>query len=105
MYKRKKKTTCSKCKGELEPERKKAHQTYCRNCHNEYMRLNRPKHSELPEEQKKRRNCKSYLRVYLKRGKIKIGFCNCGNIGTQAIHEDYSKPLIVKWVCKNCKPV
>ncbi len=91
---------CSKCDNPLE-ENRIGKQRYCRDCQAASMRLNRPKHSELSVEQKLKANARSYLNVYLKRGKIKKQpCCVCGHVKTEAHHEDYSKPLIVKWYCR-----
>ena len=39
----------------------------------------------------------------LKRGLVKKEKClKCGNKNSQAHHEDYSKPLKVKWLCAKC---
>lgn len=95
------KCKCSKCGHELESNRK-GKQRYCRSCHAENMRLTRPKHSELTELQRMRANARSYLHVYIKRGKIKKQPCLfCGNTEVEAHHHDYSKPLEVTWLCKD----
>lgn len=66
------------------------------------MRINRKKHGELTELQKKKANCRSKTHVYLKRGKIKKSNCViCGCNEVEAHHENYNKPLEVIWVCKN----
>lgn len=44
------------------------------------------------------------LNKALKSGKIKKSPCFCGNKKVQAHHEDYSKPLKVKWFCKKHHP-
>ena len=94
------KTTCSKCNNPLEPNRINK-QRYCKACHNDNMKANRPKHSELTEEQKLKANVRSYLNVYIKRGKIIKQPCVvCGNVNSEAHHEDYSKPLEVIWYCR-----
>jgi hypothetical protein len=52
-----------------------------------------------------KRNAREYLRRAVSRGAIiKPAFCqSCRKIATlQAHHEDYSKPLEVKWFCKPC---
>lgn len=91
---------CSKC-GNIKEENRRKKQGYCLSCHNEYMRANRPKHNELDEIAKKKANCRSYFNVYLRRGKIKKQPCEvCGSDNSQAHHEDYSKPLEVKWLCR-----
>jgi len=58
---------------------------------------------ELNEEQRKKARCRSYARVYLMRGKIKRGPCEeCGDANSQMHHEDYDKPLKIKWLCRPC---
>lgn len=94
------KSTCSKCGILIEPNRLGKY-AYCLSCHNKFMRDTRPKHSELTSEKKMKANCRSYLNVYLGRGKIKkLPCCVCGDINSQAHHEDYSKPLDVIWYCR-----
>lgn len=66
------------------------------------MRTNRKRHSELSEEQRLKANARSYLNVYLKRGLIEKGTCKCGSKETEAHHEDYTKPLEVIWMCREC---
>ncbi len=96
------KKTCSKCNVELEDNRKGKY-GYCKSCHNEQMRINRPKHSELSEIQRLKANCRSYLNVYLRRGKITKQPCvSCGNTLVEAHHNDYTKPLEVIWYCREC---
>ena len=66
------------------------------------MRNNRPKHSELPEQARKKANARSYLHVYVKRGKVQKGQCEvCGCERAEAHHEDYTKPLEVHWLCRD----
>jgi hypothetical protein len=94
------KKECSKCNKPLE-ENRYGKCRYCLSCHNEHMRLTRPKHSQLSPLQKMKANCRSYLNVYIKRGKIiKQPCCICGNPKAEAHHEDYSKPLDVIWYCR-----
>ena len=94
------KKTCSKCGHELE-ESRKGKQRYCRACHAQNMRLNRPKHSDLTDEERKKANARSYLNVYIRRGKVKKLPCLfCGSENSQAHHYDYSKPLDVTWLCR-----
>jgi len=96
------KTTCSKCHNQLEANRLGKYR-YCLSCHNEYMRQTRPKYHELSPEQRLKANCRSYLNQYIKRGKIiKPHHCSvagCTNTDIQAHHDDYTKPLDVKWLC------
>ena len=96
------KTTCGKCNNPIEVELL-GRQRYCRSCKSEHTRLNRKKHSELTEEQKLKSNARSYLHVYVKRGKvIKLPCEICGDPKSEAHHNDYSKPLDVIWFCRNC---
>lgn len=93
------KTTCSKCGNPKEESR--GIQRYCKSCHAAYMREKRPKHSELKPEAKKKANCRSYAKEYLKRGFIKRSHCVvCGSHKSQMHHEDYNKPLEVIWYCR-----
>lgn len=90
--------TCSKCDNEARPG-----QRYCNPCHAEFMRANRPTYSELSPEQKKKDCARSYVGVYVRRGKITKEPCvKCGNEDSQAHHEDYNKPLDVIWLCREC---
>lgn len=46
-------------------------------------------------------NARSYLHVYVKRGKVKKGPCEvCGSLDVEPHHDDYSKPLQVHWLCR-----
>jgi len=43
------------------------------------------------------------LRNAIKRGDIQRGPCSeCGKPGAHGHHEDYSKPLVVTWLCHPC---
>ena len=100
LYRMGNKCNCSKCGSILEQNRI-GKQRYCKSCHAEFMRLNRPKHSELKEESRLKANARSYLNVYLKRGSIVKEPCAiCGDSHAEAHHEDYSKPLEVIWLCR-----
>jgi len=78
-------------------------QRYCLSCHNEHMRLTRPKHDELTVDQRKKANCRSYANVYKNRGKLIQLPCECcGKEESQMHHEDYDKPLQVQWLCREC---
>lgn len=72
---------------------------YCVRCSN----ARRASHSEIPTEARRRANARSYLNQYVRRGKITKGPCaECGNPEVEAHHADYSKPLDVTWLCRNC---
>lgn len=90
---------CSKCGNprDREPQR------YCKACHASYMRQYRPKHSDLPPEARMRANTRSYANSYLRRGMIERQPCfSCGSERSQMHHPDYSKPLEVVWLCREC---
>lgn len=90
---------CSKCGGDL-GDRYLVH-AYCAKCHAEYMRKNRPKHSQLSEDARKKANCRAYTHVLIKRGKLKKEPCKvCGSEKSESHHEDYSKPREVIWLCR-----
>jgi len=90
---------CSKC-GQ---PRDRIGQRYCRGCHAANMRATRPKCSELIGEAYKRQNARSYTRVYVSRGKIEKKPCEvCGDMFSQVHHEDYNKPLEIRWLCRPC---
>lgn len=91
------KNICAKCN--INPVRS-AGQRYCKSCHAEYMRLNRPKHSELNSEQKKKSLARSTLNVYIKRGVVVKQPCLICGKKAEAHHDDYNKPLEVKWYCR-----
>lgn len=75
-------------------------QRKCKVCHRQYMREWRKSHP-LTREQRIKDICRSYLNVYVKRGKIVRGICKvCGAKKVQAHHNDYTKPLYVEWFCK-----
>ena len=76
---------------------------YCKACHALYMRKWRPKYSELTPEQKLQSNCRAYANVAQRRGKLIKQPCEkCGSSSSQKHHEDYSRPLQVKWLCRPC---
>jgi hypothetical protein len=65
------------------------------------MRANRPKHAELKPEARKKANARAYLKEYVKRGYIKKSPCEvCGESKVDGHHDDYDKPLQVKWLCR-----
>lgn len=93
------KTTCSKCgqPNDRLPQR------YCRSCHAAYARDHRPRHVDLPPEQRQRANARAYANVYQRRGKITPEPCSvCHDPVAQKHHDDYSKPLQVRWLCRKC---
>lgn len=45
-------------------------------------------------------NARSYLGVYVRRGRVKRGPCEICGSTAEAHHEDYGKPLDVRWLCR-----
>jgi len=77
--------------------------SYCKTCFAEYSRRTRPKHRDLPPDQKARANARSKAHTYLARGKLRRSACvDCGDPASQMHHEDYSQPLQVTWLCRPC---
>lgn len=68
------------------------------------MRAARPKHSDLPEEERQRATCRAYTRVLVRRGKlVKPDQCErCGSPKPQAHHLNYRDPKTVLWLCRPC---
>ena len=97
---------CAKC-GQITFRWRDAAKTrpasYCHACHAAYVRATRPKHSELTDEQRLKANARSYANTYKGRGKLIPQPCeSCGDPETESHHDDYSKPLDVRWLCRKC---
>lgn len=55
----------------------------------------------LEGEAKKKANARSYLHMAVRRGKIEKLPCEvCHDPKVEAHHDDYDKPLEVRWLCK-----
>ena len=75
-------------------------QRLCLECHAANMREWRRSH-ELSEADRKKDSVRSFVSVYLSRGKISRKPCQvCGELKVEALHMDYSKPLDVVWLCR-----
>lgn len=90
---------CSGC-GQHNPRAPK--QRYCTSCHAAYMRAHRPKHSELTPIQKWKSNARAYANTYQRRGMLEPKPCETCGAEAEKHHEDYSKPLMVRWLCREC---
>lgn len=103
---RKKLASCSSCGVKHERYRDHAQTkfaSYCHVCHAEYMRAHRPAHGELTDEQRLKSNARAYANVNQRRGKLVPQPCErCGAEKAEKHHEDYSKPLEVRWLCRDC---
>lgn len=90
------KRLCAKC---LTNHRAHRHR-YCNDCRNAHARATR-KNWRFNEEDRRKDNCRAYANVYLKRGKLVKQPCEvCGSPESQMHHDDYSKPLEVRWLCR-----
>lgn len=92
-------TICCKCR--KRPRREG--QRYCAECHAEKMREWRKTHP-ISDEARQRMNARTYLQVYIRRGKIQRQPCEiCGSKEAYAHHNDFTKPLDVQWRCNRHK--
>lgn len=67
------------------------------------MRENRPAYSELSDGAKKKANCRAHSNAYQRRGHLEPRPCEtCCSTAAEKHHEDYSKPLEVRWLCRKC---
>jgi ribosomal protein S27AE len=63
--------------------------------------MTRKKYKDFAEEERIKANARSYLNVYIRRGKVVKKPCEvCGDKTVQAYHDDYKKPLEVRWMCR-----
>lgn len=76
---------------------------YCKACHAAYSRAHRPGYSELSPEARRRSQVRVYANQHRQQGLLVPEPCeHCGAPDVQMHHEDYSKPLLIKWLCKDC---
>lgn len=73
---------------------------HCKSCHAAKMRQYR-REGKFRWKYDEKSKARCYLNVSLKRGKVKKLPCEvCGDSKSQAHHDDYSKPLEVRWLCR-----
>lgn len=91
--------SCSKC-----DKPRRVGGRLCLEHHAESCRISRKKSiKDISLEERIKMRARWYVRTYIKRGKVKREPCEvCGNIKSEAHHEDYFKPLDVKWLCRRC---
>ena len=75
---------------------------WCLPCKAAHQRAWRKTHPLNPEQRRKA-NARSYAHVYLKRGWLARQACRrCSAPHAQMHHPDYSNPLWVHWLCREC---
>lgn len=75
-------------------------QKFCRRCAAKWIREWRKTH-KLTEEAKEKHRSRSTARNYLIAGKLTKQPCEiCGEPKVEMHHEDHSKPLMVRWLCR-----
>lgn len=89
----------------------KSKRHFCsRSCYSKYREEIMPKEEQnaygtgfSQQERDKRKKARSILNHYLRDNHIQRQPCEiCGNKNTEAHHDDYDKPLEIKWLCFNC---
>lgn len=73
---------------------------YCRECKNARSRAWK-KANPLTEEQRIKDRARSYAGVYLRRGLLERQPCEVCGGEAEMHHDDYSKPLEVRWLCRD----
>lgn len=82
----------------------------CRDCYSRYREEFLPKEEQhsfgtghSQEERNKRRKAREVFNHYARDKHIEKQPCEvCGNIKSEAHHDDYNKPLEVRWLCFRC---
>lgn len=85
--------------------KKKRH--FCsQRCYSQFRSARLPKEEQprygtghSTEERVRRRNARSYLNHYLRDKKITRQCCEICGAKAEAHHDDYDKPLVVRWLC------
>jgi len=102
---------CDMC-GKLSHEppshyKKKKRHFCCMNCYSAFRKTKLPKEEQhafgsgfSEEERERRRKCRSITNKAIQRNKLLREPCEvCGVVNSEAHHDDYTKPLSVRWLC------
>lgn len=79
--------------------------SYCLPCKAAYMREHRRLHpyATLSPLARFKSTMRAYANVYARRGKIqKCPCCLCGALEAEKHHPDYTQPLFIVWLCREC---
>jgi len=101
---KRRKDECSSCRGNIEANRVASGQKFCKECQRIYQNAYRKKKNYLTigKNTKAKHYARTYANTYLRRGKLKKMPCEvCGDTEVEMHHSDYSKPLEVRWLCRN----
>jgi hypothetical protein len=77
-------------------------QRWCLPCIRTYKNTHRKSRTLMSPLARLKERCRSATRRMIKQGKLKVTPCECGSTDVQAHHTDYTRPDIVKWVCREC---
>lgn len=96
-------SACFRCgKNPRRTNRRGRVMSYCLTCHAAYARAWRSVNPMTPEQRMKD-SARSIAGVYKRRGKLIPAPCEkCGTAKTEMHHDDYAKPLDVRWLCRPC---
>jgi len=77
---------------------------HCRACTNIYSRASRRPYAELPDEARKKSNCRAYTKTLQQRGNLPKGPCEgCGSSTAQNHHHwGYDQPRWFIRLCRDC---
>ena len=85
------------CKNERRPK-----QRYCNPCHATWMRKNRKPARQFTEFESLKHRARMKANYARRNGKLIPEPCKCGSDHVEMHHPDYTKPLEIVWICRNC---
>ena len=99
--------TCLDCYNQQQRDKRERYPERYKEARKRYYKKNRQiildKIASYREQNSIKRYAQKIVEYAVKRGDIKKKTCEiCGGKETEAHHDDYSKPLNIKWVCRKC---